>query len=189
MRFPWHAVVAASCFSLPAAPAVAQWSQCASDLDELRAVARDVHETADRVASSQAALRRGEEAYARCAGDRQRFRTTDPVDDPPPGIVESDACGLQILSYRSAERQYSTEMDRARQAFADLAFAVQTVEQSCQYPLAAMAPAPGGTVRSPACDRFLRQRRGASAESLQALCAAEMSAEDCRACLGEPPQD
>ena len=185
MTFRWRTVVAASCLWLSPIPAGAQWSQCASDLNDLSTVAREVHETADRVTSIQVRLRSGEEAYARCVQDRERFRTGDPLVNPP-GIISSDECSLQILSYRSAERQYETEMNLARQAFADLAFAVQTVEQSCQYPLATMAPAPGEAARSPACDRFLRQRRESPAESLHVLCGAEMSAEDCRACLGEP---
>ncbi len=188
MTFRWRTVVAASGLWLSAIPAGAQWSQCASDLNELSTVARGVQETADKAASIQARLRNGEEAYARCVQDRGRFRTGDPLVNPP-GIVSSDECSLQILSYRSAERQYETEMSLARQAFADLAFAVQTVERSCQYPLAAMAPAPGGAARSPACDRFLRQRRDAPAESLRVLCGAEMSAEECRACLDGPPRN
>ena len=188
MTIHWRTVVATSCFWLPAAPAAAQWAQCASDLDELRAVTRQVHEAADRVASIEAAMRSGEEAYARCVEDRENFRA-DPQTNPFPNAIRGSACSQEILSFQSAEQRYGTEMNRAREAFVNLAFAVQTVEQSCQYPLAAMAPAPGGTARSPACDRFLRLRLGAPVESLHALCAAEMSAEDCRACLGERPRD
>ena len=188
MRFRGRIVVAASCFWLPAIPAGAQWAQCASDLDELRAVTRQVHEAADRVASIEAAFRSWEEAYARCVEDRENFRA-DPQTNPIPSAIRGSACSQEILSFQSAEQRYGTEMNRTREAFANLAFAVQTVEQSCQYPLAAMAPAAGGTARSPACDRFLRRRRGAPVESLRALCEVEMSAEDCLACLGERPRD
>ena len=184
----WRTVVAASCFSLPAIPAGAQWAQCAADLDELRAVTRHVHEAADQVASIDAAIRRGEEAYARCVEDRENFNA-DPQTNPIPSAIRRSACSQEIVAVRSAEQRYPAEMNGARQAFADLAFAVQTVEQSCQYPLAAMAPAPGGAQRSPACDRFLRRQRGVPVESLHGLCATEMSTEECRACLAEPPRD
>ena len=188
MRLRWHAVVAASCFLLPALPAGAQWAQCASDLEELRAVARAVHEAADRVASMETAIRSGEEAYTRCMEDRQNF-SADPGTNPFPGAVRRSNCSQEMMAVRSAEQRYPAEMSGARQAFANLAFAVQTVERSCEYPLAAMAPAPGEPPRSPACDRFLRARLGAPVESLHRLCAAEMSPEECRACLGEPPRE
>ena len=188
MRLRWHAVVAASCFSLPALPAGAQWAQCASDLDELRSVARAVHEAADRVASIETAIRSGEDAYNRCVEDRRNFNA-DPATNPFPGAIRRSNCSREMVAVQSAEQRYPAEMTRAREAFANLAFAVQTVEQSCQYPLAAMAPAPGGPPRSPACDRFLRARIGAPVESLHRLCAAEMSADECQACLGVPPQD
>jgi len=188
MRIHWRTVVAASCFWLPAAPAGAQWAQCASDLDELRAVARQVHEATDRVASSEGALRNWEEAYSRCVEDRDNFRA-DPRTNPIPDSIRAGGCSRELLSFQSAEQRYGTEMTGAREAFANLAFAVQTVERSCQYPLAAMAPAPGGAPRSPACDRFLRRHLGAAVESLRELCRAGMSAEECRACLGEPGRD
>ena len=188
MRIHWRTVVAVACFWLPAIPAGAQWAQCASDLEELRTVTRQVHEAADRVASIQTALRSWEEAYALCVEDRENFRA-DPQTNPFPNAIRGSACSQEIVSFQSAEQRYGSEMNRARAAFANLAFAVQTVEQSCQYPLAAMAPAAGGTARSPACDRFLRRRPGAPVESLHALCEAEMSEEECRACLGGPPRD
>ena len=188
MRIHWRTVVAASCFWLPAVPAGAQWAQCASDLEDLRSVTRLVHEAADRVASIQTALRGWEEAYALCVEDRENFRA-DPQTNPFPNAIRGSACSQEILSFQSAEQRYGTEMNRAREAFVNLAFAVQTVEQSCQYPLAAMAPAPGGTARSPACDRFLRRRLGAPVAPLRALCEAEMSGEECRACLGEEPRN
>ena len=188
MRFRWPTVVAASCLSLSAAPAGAQWAQCAADLEELQAVARAVHESADRVASTETAIRTGEEAYDRCMEDRRNF-SADPATNPFPGSIRRSNCSQEMMSVQSAEQRYPAEMNRAREAFANLAFAVQTVEQSCQYPLAAMAPAPGGAARSPACDRFLRTRRGAPVESLRRLCVAEMSPEECRACLGESPRD
>ncbi len=188
MRFRWHVVVTAPCISLAALPAGAQWAQCASDLDELRAVARAVHESAARVASIETAIRSGEEAYSRCVEDRQNFNA-DPGTNPFPGAIRRGNCSQEMMAVRSAEQRYPAEMSQAREAFANLAFAVQTVEQSCQYPLAAMAPAPGGAARSPACDRFLRSRIGAPVESLRRLCLAEMTAEECRACLGEAPPD
>ena len=186
MRTCWRTVVASSCFWLSALPAGAQWAQCASDLDDLHAVARAVYDAADRVASLETAMRNGEEAYARCLEDRRNFRV-EPRTNPIPESIQGSACSLEIAAVRSAEQRYGTEMNRARGAFADLAFAVQTVERSCQYPLAAMAPAPGGAARSPTCDRFLRSRLGEPVESLRGLCSAEMSPEECRACLGGPP--
>ena len=53
MTFRWCTVVAASGLWLSAIPAGAQWSQCASDLNELSTVARGVQETADKAASIQ----------------------------------------------------------------------------------------------------------------------------------------
>lgn len=188
MRFRWHVVVTAPCIWLSALPAGAQWAQCAFDLEELRAVARAVHESAARVASTETAIRSGEEAYSRCVEDRQNFNA-DPATNPFPGAIRRSNCSQEMMTVRAAEQRYPTEMNQAREAFASLAFAVQTVEQSCQYPLAAMAPAPGGAARSPACDRFLRSRLDVPVELLHRLCAAEMSAEECRACLGEPPRD
>ncbi len=82
MTIHWSTVAAASCFWLPPIPAGAQWAQCASDLDELRAVTRQVHEAADRVASIEA-TRSGEEAYARCVEDRENFRDPRPARPPP----------------------------------------------------------------------------------------------------------
>lgn len=90
MRFRRHAVVAASCFWLSVLPAAAQWAQCASDLVELREVARAVQESADRVASIETAVRSGEEAYARCVEDRQNFNA-DPQTNPFPGAIQGRA--------------------------------------------------------------------------------------------------
>ena len=188
MRFRWLTVVGAAGFWLAATPAAAQWAQCASDLEDLRAAARAVHETADRVASTETVVRNGEDAYNRCVRDRRNFNA-DPRTNRIPSTIQGRGCGREMAEVRSAEQRYGNEMSRAREAFADLAFAVQTVERSCRYPLAAMAPAPGGAPRSPACDRFLRSRTGDPVESLHRLCAAEMSADECRACLGGPPRD
>ena len=129
MRIHWRTVVAASCFCLPAVPAAAQWAQCAADLDELRAVTRQVHEFTDRVASIEGALRNWEEAYSRCVEDRRNFRA-DPRTNPIPDSIRAGDCSQEILSLQSTEQRYGAEMTRAREAFANLAFAVQTVDDA-----------------------------------------------------------
>ena len=79
----------------------------------------------------------------------RRDFSADPATNPIPSPIRRSNCSREMVAVQSAEGRYPTEMTRAREAFENLAFAVQRVEQSCQYPLAAMAPAPGGTARSP----------------------------------------
>lgn len=189
MTFRWRIVtVAAALLPLPAVPAEAQWPQCAANLDALRAAAEEVHEATGTVASLEASLLETRDSYTRCRQDLDVFRI-DRDTSPIRAAVQRDECNQQVQAYRTTERRYNSEMDRASSLFRTLAAAVQAVELSCQYPLAAYAPAqPPAEARSPACERFLGSRPGVPLESLRVLCTAEMSEDECAACLG-PPQD
>ncbi len=189
MTFKWNTVaVAAACIWFPAVPAEAQWPQCAADLDTLRAAAEEAHEATSTVASLEASLLETRDSYTRCRQDLDVFRI-DRDTSPIRAAVQRDECNQQVQTYRTTERRYNSEMDRASSLFRTLAAAVQAAELSCQYPLAAYAPAqPPAEVPSPACERFLGSRPGVPLESLRVLCTAEMSGEECAACLG-PPQE
>ncbi len=180
------AAAAAACLWLPAVPAEAQWQRCAAQLDTLRAAAEEAREASSTVASLEASLIETRDAYTRCRQDLDVFRI-DRDTSPIRAAVQRDGCNQQVQSYRTTERRYASEMDEASSLFRALAAAVQAVESSCQYPLAAYAPAqPPADARSPACGRFLGSRPGVPIESLRVLCSAEMSEDECAACLGEP---
>lgn len=197
MTFRWCIVTSAgACLSLLAGPAEAQWERCASGLDALRAAADEVHEASSTVASLEASLVETRDAHARCMQDLDIFRI-DRDTSPIREAVQRDGCNQQVQTYRTAERRLASEVERAGSLFRALAAAVQAVELSCQYPLAAYAPAqpaddapaqPAATAPSPACERFLGSRPRVPIESLRVLCTAEMSAEECAACLGEPQE-
>lgn len=187
MTFHQRAVVsaAAACLGLPA-DSLAQWERCASGLDALRAAAEEVHEASSTVASLEASLLETRDAHTRCMQDLDIFRI-DQDTNPIREAVQRDGCNQQAQTFRITERRLASEVERASVLFRALAAAVQAVELSCQYPLAAYAPAePPEEVPSPACERFLAARPGVPVESLRVLCTAEMSAEECAACLGEP---
>lgn len=176
----------AACLWLSAVPAAAQWRQCATELDVLRAAAEEAHEASSTVASLEASLIETRDAYTRCRQDLDVFRI-DRETSPISPAVQLDECNQQVQTYQTTERRYAAEMDQASSLFRALAAAVQAVELSCQYPLAAYAPAePPAESPSPACERFLGSRPGVPIESLRVLCTAEMSADECAACLGEP---
>ena len=179
------AAAAAACFCLPAV-SLAQWQRCASGLDALRAAAEEVHEASSTVASLEASLLETRDAHTRCMQDLDVFRI-DRDTSPIREAVQRDGCNQQVQTFRTTERRLASEVERASALFRALAAAVQAVELSCQYPLAAYAPAqPPAEAPSPACDRFLGSRQGVPIASLRVLCTAEMSAEECAACLGEP---
>ena len=186
MAFRSRAVAAAACIGFLAVPLEAQWTQCASGLEALRAAAEEAREASSAVASLEASLIETRDAYTRCRQDLDVFRI-DRDTSPIPEAVRRDGCGRQVRTYRAAERRIASEVERAGPLFRALAAAVQAVERGCQYPLAAHAPAPPpNEPRSPACERFLGSRAGAPAESLRVLCSAEMSEDECAACLGDP---
>ena len=183
---------AAACLWLPAVPAAAQWPRCAADLDALRAAAEEAHEASSMVASLEASLLETRDSYTRCRQDLDVFRI-DRDTSPIRAAVQRDECNQQVQAYQTTERRYTSEMDRVSTVFRTLAAAVQVVELSCQYPLAAYAPAqppdeapaqPPASAPSPACERFLGNRPGVPIESLRVLCSAEMSEDECAACLG-----
>ena len=195
MTFKWNTVaVAAACIWFPAFPVEAQWPQCAADLDTLRAAAEEAHEATSTVVSLEASLLETRDSYTRCRQDLDVFRI-DRDTSPIRAAVQRDECNQQVQAYRTTERRYNSELDRASSLFRGLAAAVQAVELSCQYPLAAYAPAqppdealaqPPVSAPSPACERLLGSRPGVPLESLRVLCSAEMSEDECAACLGPP---
>ena len=131
---------AAACFWLSAFPVEAQWQQCASGLDALRVAAEEAHEASDTVTTLEASLLAARDAYTRCMQDLDVFRI-DRDTSPIPAAVQLDGCNQQVQSFRATERRHASGVDRASSVFRALAAAVQTVELSCQYPLAAYAPA------------------------------------------------
>ena len=186
MTFHWRIVTAAVGLSLLAVPAQAQWRQCADGLDALRAAAAEANGTSDAIASLEAALLETRDDHTRCMQDLDVFRI-DRETSPIREAVQRDGCNQQVQTYRTTERRLNSELERAGFLFRALAAAVQAVELSCQYPLAAYAPAqPPAESPSPACERFLANRPGVPVETLRVLCTAEMSADECAACLGEP---
>ena len=186
MTFHWRIVTAAAGLSLLAVPAQAQWRQCADGLDALRVAAEEANETSGAIAFLEAALVETRDAHMRCMQDLDVFRI-DRDTSPIREAVQRDGCNQQVQTYRTTERRLNSEVERAASVFRALAAAVQAVELSCQYPLAAYAPAePPAESPSPACERFLGSRPGVPLESLRVLCTAEMSADECKACLGEP---
>ena len=186
VAFRLRAAAVAACVWFPAVPLEAQWAQCAAGLEALRAAVEEVHDASSAVASLEASLVETRDAYTRCRQDLDVFRI-DRDTSPIPEAVQRDECGQQVRAYQAAERRIASEVERAGSLFRALAAAVQTVELACQYPLAAYAPAqPPNEPRSPACERFLASRAGAPAESLRVLCSAEMSEDECAACLGDP---
>lgn len=186
MTHHWRIVTVAAGLSLLAVPAQAQWRQCADGLDALRAAAAEANGTSGAITSLEAALVENRDDHARCMQDLDVFRI-DRETSPIREAVLRDGCNQQVQTYRTTERRLAAEVERAGSVFRALAAAVQAVELSCQYPLAAYAPAePPASAPSPACERFLSSRPAVPVESLRVLCSAEMSDAECAACLGEP---
>lgn len=190
MTHHWRIVTVAAGLSLLVVPAQAQWRQCADGLDALRAAAAEANGTSGAIASLEAALVENRDDHARCMQDLDVFRI-DRDTSPIREAVLRDGCNQQVQTYRTTERRLAAEVERAGSVFRSLAAAVQAVELSCQYPLAAYAPAQPpaeapASAPSPACERFLSSRPAVPVESLRVLCSAEMSDAECAACLGEP---
>ena len=152
--------------------AEAQWVQCADDLEQLQEATSEARGLSRDVASmeSQIVIRRSE--YLRC--------------QQTPNVIAGDTCRDQEMIYQSSGLQYTAALGSARSAFEVLATAVRTVEVSCQFPLAAYAPASQVERRSPACAGFLANRPGAPLPTLRVLCRSEMPEEACTDCLGTP---
>ena len=191
MWFNCRVVVAAGGCWLMAVSVEAQWVQCAEVLEQLQDLTSDARELSLDVASmeSQIVIRRAE--YLRCQQSFDRDRLSAQIAGATPNVISGDTCRDQEMLYQSSGLQYTAALSRARSAFEGLAVAVQTVEASCQFPLAAYAPAttPQVEQRSPACQAFLADRPGAPLLTLRILCRSEMSEEACSACLGAPPNE
>jgi len=133
-------VVVAAGLLLPAVPAQAQWPQCVADLEALNGASESAREAGSNLSLLETSLIQEQDIYTRCTQGLaifQRDRGTSPI----PEVVQRDGCNLQLESYREVERRYTAEVDRVSAVFSALAAAVQAVEVSCQYPLAAYAPA------------------------------------------------
>ena len=147
-------------------------------LSPRRAAHRGVGGTGEsrEVESAQQGLASRQAEYVRCQEERIRDADVDPT--PSFGPCQ----GAELLA-RSFEQTYTLAIAKAREAFADLATAVQTVERRCEVPLAALAPA-RRLPPTPACVGFLRSRPGAPLEALRVVCETELSEEECATCVG-----
>lgn len=166
--------------------AEAQWVQCADDLEQLQEATSEARGLSRDVASmeSQIVIRRSE--YLRCQQSLERDRGNAQFTGATPNVISGDTCRDQEMIYQSSGLQYTAALGSARSAFEVLATAVRTVEVSCQFPLAAYAPAFQVERRSPACAGFLANRPGAPLPTLRVLCRSEMPEEACTDCLGTP---
>jgi len=147
MVFQTRTAVVASGILLTAGVSEAQWSRCTSALEELRLTTQATHEVTNELSSMQETLGEYEVEYRRCLEDRDFFEAGGQRLDPRPQIIASDGCRQPLMLHQTTETRYATSMEDARYAFDALALAVQAVERTCEYPLAAMVPAesaPGG---------------------------------------------
>ena len=128
-----------ACLWLSALPAQAQWPECVADLEVLGEAAGQAREASSELSSLEMTLIQAEDAYARCTQSLAIYRR-GPGTSPVPEAVLRDGCNLQLESSRETERRYIGEVDQASAVLRALAAAVQAVEVSCQYPLAAYAP-------------------------------------------------
>jgi hypothetical protein len=153
--------------------AQAQTSQCASDLDSLRVAAYEAHDAVRLASATRREARIARQQYLRCA----QLTVDEPFDA---------GCRQQQSSSSSTQVTSATASEQARQALGVLAAAVQTVELSCEFPMAGLISVPA-TDRpgedSAACESFLRRRPGVPLNTLRVLCDGEMSPEACAACL------
>ena len=133
-------VIVAACLLLPAVPAQAQWPQCVADLEALSGAAETTREASANLSSLETTLGQEQDIYTRCTQGLAIYRR-DRGTSPIPEVVQRDGCNLQLESYQETEKRYTAEVDRVSAVFSALAAAVQAVEVSCQYPLAAYAPA------------------------------------------------
>ena len=171
-----------------AAGAQGSWSSCASDLDQMRIAVNEANEAAKDARSARRALFRADQNSFSCTQDSQEKAYGS--DRLVPGISDflGNGCAQQQVAARTAGMRYSASHAIAREALDTLAYAVQSAELSCEFPMAAMIPIlnQDEPTPSPACQSFLRRRQGVPFDALRVVCAGEMSAEECAACLGEP---
>ena len=174
----FRAVLILSWFLFLAGTASAQgsWSSCASDLDQMRIAVNEANEAAKDARSARRVLYRADQNFFSCA------------QVPAINDFLCQGCAEQQVAARTAGMRYSASHDMAREALDAVAYAVQSTELSCEFPMAAMIPVlnPDEPTPSPACQSFLRRRQGVPFDALRVVCAGEMAAEECAVCLGEP---
>jgi len=170
------------------ADAQGSWGSCASDLDQMRIAVNEANEAAKDARSARRVLFRADQDYFSCTQDSQEKVYGRDQFVPAINDFLGSGCVQHQIAARTAGMRYSASHDIAREALDTLAYAVQSAELSCEFPMAAMIPVlnQDEPTPSPACQSFLRRRQGVPFDSLRVVCEAEMSADECAVCLGDP---
>ena len=170
------------------ADAQGSWGSCASDLDQMRIAVNEANEAAKDARSARRVLFRADQNYFSCTQDSQEKVYGRDQFVPAINDFLGNGCAQQQIAARTAGMRYSASHDIAREALDTLAYAVQSAELSCEFPMAAMIPIlnQDEPPPSPACQSFLRRRQGVPFDALRVVCEGEMSAEECAVCLGDP---
>ena len=170
------------------ADAQGSWGSCASDLDQMRIAVNEANEAAKDARSARRVLFRADQNYFSCTQDSQEKVYGRDQFVPAINDFLGSGCVQHQIAARTAGMRYSASHDIAREALDTLAYAVQSAELSCEFPMAAMIPVlnQDEPTPSPACQSFLRRRQGVPFDSLRVVCEGEMSADECAVCLGDP---
>ena len=170
------------------ADAQGSWGSCASDLDQMRIAVNEANEAAKDARSARRVLFRADQNYFSCIQDSQEKVYGRDQFVPAINDFLGSGCVQHQIAARTAGMRYSASHDIAREALDTLAYAVQSAELSCEFPMAAMIPIlnQDEPTPSPACQSFLRRRQGVPFDAIRVVCEGEMSAEECAVCLGDP---
>jgi len=188
MKPGWLTLTA--CFSvwLVAGSVEAQWARCASDMDQLRVASEQAHEAFARLASLQVDVENRDADFRRCQQDLRQYRIDIQRGATIPGVISTDGCRRQELSYQTAERQYATTFGGIQPAVDAVLAAAQMVESSCGFSFTVARRRDEPETHSPQCQAFLRDRPGVPLATLRVICPSAMSDADCRLCVGEPQE-
>ena len=170
------------------ADAQGSWGSCASDLDQMRIAVNEANEAAKDARSARRVLFRTDQDYFSCTQDSQEKVYGRDQFVPAINDFLGSGCVQHQIAARTGGMRYSAAHDIAREALDTLAYAVQSAELSCEFPMAAMIPVlnQDEPTPSPACQSFLRRRQGVPFDAIRVVCEGEMSADECAVCLGDP---
>jgi hypothetical protein len=169
---------AAGVFLLVAATASAQdWSSCASDLDDLRRRADDAASVAQDTESKQRRFKSAGDDLRQCLQFPQIYD------------LLNDGCQNKRSDYDSARSSYHSQLSSLQSALEDVDHKIRSSNSSCGVELTRVqgpAPAmPAGVQRPEQCAVYLRYKGRLPYSSLLEICTKNMSADQCRKCLGE----
>ncbi len=151
-------------FCYPCHVLAADWSSCASDLD-------DVHSASDYASD---AAREAHEAQEDVESKRSDLESC------------SSDCDIERSDYEDANSELADKVDALEGELSTLDSRIRDASASCEYELgasAAIEPHPKSKSSSP-CAIYQRYKGRLPLETILKVCSRSMSESECRKCLG-----